>query len=204
MESYSDDEDGATRELSPEAGGKDECKINAHTVIHMFASDLFSLGCAGLDRDDGVLIQAAPRFTQARGDLMDDHTWSVMVKAMHDNIVSAVLFTPPSSTYVDKPTACLPALRTCQDWFGVAGLPTDIRASLRDEDLAWLRTGEAVASLNKQGKPWTVAFEKHGDVSPLDLLTVKGSRAGGRCGIPHGGDQVYDDRCRGTGMELCA
>ena len=74
-----------------------------------------------------------------------------MIRAMSVEIATAVLSTPPAATYPDFATPCLPALRgEGQSWFGVVGLPSDVRAALRDEDLAWLRTGEALRSLTKQ------------------------------------------------------
>ena len=100
--------------------------------------------------------------------------WTVMLQTMADPVVSGVMFTPPASTYLNVATPCLPALRgEGQSWFGVPELPADIRATLRDEDLIWLRTGEALGSLTRQGKPWTVVFERLSSTSPTDLLTVK-------------------------------
>ena len=105
---------------------------------------------------------------------MDDHMWTVMLQTMADPVVSGVMSTPLAATYLDVATPCLPALRgEGQSWFGMAELPADVRAALRDEDLIWLRTGEALGSLTRQGKPWTVVFEKLGSTSPTDLLTVK-------------------------------
>ena len=103
--------------------------------MHVFATDIFSMSCAGMDRNDGVLVQAVPRWAQARGDLMDDRTWTVMLQTMSDSVVSGVMSTPPAATYLDVATPCLPALRgEGQSWFGVAEIPADIRATLRGED----------------------------------------------------------------------
>ena len=161
-------------ELQEESGDDhgDRVHSQARTVLHLFATGLFSFSCSTLPRDDGIIVEAIAGKSEQYGDLMDDYSWGVMAEVLLSDVIDAVLITPPSGTYTSQATTVLPALRadSGQEWFGCRGLPNGLSSALRDEDLVWLRVAETLLSLTKQGRVWTVAFEVLSDVMPTQLL----------------------------------
>ena len=82
--------------------------------------------------------------SDAHGDLNDDFTWGALGRAISGEVVDAVIFAPPSGSFVDQPTALLPALRSTdgQGLFGVADLLAGLKTAVTSENLLWMRTAE--------------------------------------------------------------
>ena len=93
---------------------------------------------------------------------------------MSNSVTDVVTFTPTSSTYLDEPTNCLQALRgkTGQEWYGLRGLPADLKEAIRREYQTWLRVAEASLRLIKLKKKLIVVYVINGETGPTQLLSM--------------------------------
>ena len=58
-----------------------------------------------------AIVQAVPLVSEEHGDLIDDRRWQIVQHVMKEDTVDAILFTPPTSTFVLQSIGDDPALR---------------------------------------------------------------------------------------------
>ena len=94
------------------------------------------------------------------GDLIDIQAWDQVIGELRSEWTDALIVTPPSSIYVDEASSSLPALRAQgppSSWFGVPSLPEDIKQTIKQQDLMWVRTAELVKEAIAMNNQWVVA-----------------------------------------------
>ena len=120
------------------------------------------------------MVEAAPGKSADFDDLMDSHVGSTMELVMFNAVTDVVIFKPTSSTYLDEPTNCLSALRgnTGQGWYGIRGLPADLKEAIQKEDQMWLRVAEAAPRLITLKKKLIVVYVINGETGPSQLVSM--------------------------------
>ena len=121
------------------------------TVLHLCCDELFPRSCSRDCSAKGAVIAGVPMNSEDHGDLMDEHAWAVMERAMGNEVTDCIVLTPPTRSFQTSPTIGLPAFRGCEGpaVAGCAGLPKDLKAIVKLEDLLWLKVATTLGQLHR-------------------------------------------------------
>ena len=150
-------------------------------VLMLFSCGVFGVSCSADHKVKGTVVRAIPTSSDDFGDLKDDHRWQVMLGVMRDEVVDAVLMTPPTETFMDQDAEFNEGLRdaTGSGWFGRPGIGKKCIDDIKGENLLWYRSAEAAKAMEKLGRRWAILGLRHGEVTPLamtcytELLDIK-------------------------------